>query len=116
MIYLASPYNHPDPAVRQARYDAACRAAAGLIRRGHVVFSPISHSHGIARYGLPVDWGFWERYDRQFLAACDELWVLMLDGWQASRGVQAEIAIAQSIGKAVRFVTEHAEEKAAVAG
>lgn len=26
-IYLASPYTHPDPAVRARRYLAACRAA-----------------------------------------------------------------------------------------
>lgn len=114
MIYLASPYSHPDPAVRQARFDAACRAAAELIRRGYVVFSPIAHSHCIAQHGLPLNWGYWERHDRRFLAACDELWVLQLDGWEHSRGVQAEIAIAKEMGKPVRFVseTELDEEKA----
>ncbi len=115
LTYLASPYSHPDPAVRQARFEAACRAAAELIRRGHLVFSPIAHSHCIAQHGLPMDWGFWEAQDRWLLAACDELWVLKLDGWQHSRGVQAEIAIARALGKAVRFVSESelAEEKTA---
>jgi len=28
MICLASPYTHPDPAVREARFQAACRQAA----------------------------------------------------------------------------------------
>ena len=28
MIYLASPYSHRDARVREARFDAACRAAA----------------------------------------------------------------------------------------
>ena len=28
MIYLASPYTHPDRDVRQERFEAACRAAA----------------------------------------------------------------------------------------
>jgi len=106
MIYLASPYSHPDAAVRQQRFESACRAAAELIRRGHVVFSPIAHSHGIAQHGLPVDWDFWEAQDRRLLAACDELWVLTLDGWRESRGVQAEIAIARAAGKPVRFVSE----------
>jgi len=79
------------------------------------VFSPVAHSHCIAQHGLPLDWGFWERQDRRLLAACDELWVLQLDGWEHSRGVQAEIAIARAAGKPVRFVseTELAEEKAA---
>lgn len=115
MIYLASPYTHPDAAVRQERFEAACRAAAELIRRGHIVFSPVAHSHGIAQHGLPVDWSFWERHDRRLLVACDELWVLKLDGWQQSRGVQAEIAIARELGKPVHFVSEAelAEEKTA---
>lgn len=104
MIYLASPYSHPDAAVRQRRFQAACRAAAELIRRGHVVFSPIAHSHAIAQHGLPVDWGFWEEQDRRLLAACDELWVLMLDGWEDSRGVQAEVAIARKLGKPVGYL------------
>lgn len=42
MIYLASPYSHPAPAVRQERYEAACAATATLTREGHPVFSPIS--------------------------------------------------------------------------
>jgi len=115
LTYLASPYSHPDAAVRQQRFEAACRVAAELIRRGHVVFSPIAHSHSIAQHGLPMDWGFWEAQDRRLLAACDELWVLKLDGWQHSRGVQAEIAIVRALGKPVRFVSEAelTEEKAA---
>lgn len=118
MIHLCTPYTSDDSAVRQNRFQAACRAAAELIRRGHVVFSPIAHSHAIAQHGLPLDWDFWERQDRRLLAACDELWVLQLDGWGQSRGVQAEIAIARAAGKPVRFVSEAelAEEKAAAAG
>lgn len=101
--------------MRQERFEAACRVAAELILRGHVVFSPIAHSHSIAQHGLPVDWGFWERHDRRLFAACDELWVLTLDGWRESRGVQAEIAIARAAGKPFRFVSEPelAEEQAA---
>jgi hypothetical protein len=71
--------------VRQERFEAVCRAAAVLSRRGHVVFWPIAHSHGIGQQGQPGDWNFWERHDRRLLAACDELWVLTLDGWQESR-------------------------------
>ena len=105
MIYLASPYSHTDLCVREARYDAACCAAAKLIAQGHVVFSPVAHSHGIVRYGLPVDWNFWERQDRRFVEMCDELWALKLDGWHESIGVQAEIDLALEIGKAVRFLS-----------
>lgn len=104
MIYLARPYSHPDPAVRQERFAAACRAAAELIRRGHVVFSPVAHSHAIAQHGLPLDWRFWSRHDRRYLEACDEVAVLMLDGWRESVGVRAEIAIARELDKPVRYL------------
>ncbi|MBN1341571.1 MAG: DUF1937 family protein [Phycisphaerae bacterium] len=104
MICLASPYSDPEPGVEEQRFEAVCRAAAALMQHGIEVFSPISHSHGIARFGLPKDWAFWQRYDGAFLAWCDELWVLMLGGWEQSVGVQAEIEIAREMGKPVRLV------------
>jgi len=104
MIYLASPYSDPDPGIEQHRFDAVCQAAAALMQRGMLVFSPIAHSHPIARFGLPKDWAFWHRYDRAFLAQCDELWVLMLPGWNRSVGVRAEMRIAMEMGKPVRLV------------
>ncbi len=104
MIYLASPYSHPDPAVREQRFHAACQAAVALLHAGRVVFSPIAHSHPLAQHGLPGNWHFWERYDRAFLELCDEVVVLMLDGWQESVGVQAEIRIARELGKPVRYL------------
>jgi nucleoside 2-deoxyribosyltransferase len=104
MIYLASPYSHPDPSVRERRFRAACRAAVALLHAGRVVFSPIAHSHPLAQHGLPGSWQFWERYDRAFLERCEEVVVLMLDGWQESVGVQAEIRIARELGKPVRYL------------
>jgi len=94
MIYLASPYSHPDPRMREERFRVACQAAAKLMRNGEVVFSPIAHGHCIAQHGLPTDWRFWERHDREQLMRCDEVVVLTMDGWRESEGVQAEIRIA----------------------
>ncbi|GIW90181.1 MAG: hypothetical protein KatS3mg109_0613 [Pirellulaceae bacterium] len=105
LVYLASPYSHADPQVRQARYQAACRAAAWLIGQGHLVFSPIAHSHGITQHGLPVDWDFWEEHDRRMLVACDRVVVLMLPGWRESLGVQAEVAIARELGKPLAYLS-----------
>ncbi len=104
MIYLASPYTHANPIIREQRFRAACRATAALIKAGAVVFSPIAHSHALAEHGLPTDWRFWERFDRAYLARCDQLVVLMLEGWKASVGVQAEIAIARELGKPVSYL------------
>ena len=104
MIYMASPYSHPDPAVRQRRFEAACQATVALMRAGLHIFSPLTHSHPLTRYGLAGDWKFWEPYDRAHLEACGVLAVLMLDGWKESTGVQAEISIAREMGKPVLMI------------
>jgi hypothetical protein len=104
MVYLGQPYSHQDPAVRQWRFEAACRATAALMRAGLVVFSPVAHSHPLTRYGLPGDWRFWERYDRAFLEACGALAILTLDGWKESVGVGAEIRIAFELGLPVFLI------------
>jgi hypothetical protein len=104
MIYLASPYSHPDPAVREQRFRAACRAVAELLLAGEHVFSPIVHSHPLVDYALPLTWAFWAGIDRAFLERSDELVVLMLDGWAHSVGVREELRIARELGKPVRFL------------
>jgi hypothetical protein len=104
VIYLASPYTDCDPAVRQQRFEAACLAASALIRQGKTVFSPIAHSHAICQFGLPLDWAFWEQHDLRYLEACDEVVVLMLDGWEKSRGIRAEIASARKMAKPVSYL------------
>ena len=104
MIYLASPYTHADARVREERFRAACRSAAALMQQGHVVFAPIVHGHPLVAEGLPIEWPWWERFDREHLSRCDEVVVLTLDGWEASAGVQAEIRIAEESGKPVRYL------------
>ena len=104
MIYLASPYSDPDPAVREARFQAVCRKAAAMLRCGVTVFSPIAHTHPIAAHGLPMEWAFWKAHDHAFLEACSEVRVLMLDGRRESKGLSAEIALASELRKPVVYV------------
>jgi len=58
----------------------------------------------LVEHGLPTDWAFWQHVDREHLERCDEMVVLMLDGWEESAGVQAEIRIARELGKPVRYL------------
>ena len=104
MIYLCSPYSHPDPTVREARFHAARAQAAAMLREGIQVFSPIAYSHSLVECGLPVEWHFWERLDRVLLEICSEVQVLMLDGWEESQGIQAEICLARELGKPVIYL------------
>lgn len=99
LIYLASPYSHPDADVRERRFQAVCKAAGELMQLGYVVFSPIAHSHSIAALcDMPKDWAFWERQDTAILGRCSAMIVLKLDGWEQSIGIKAEVEFAQKRG------------------
>lgn len=96
MIYLASPYSHPDPDVRTHRWSQVLDATAELMRQGLTVYSPIVHSHHVALFhDLPGDWAFWRDHCLGMLRRADQLLVLTLDGWTDSTGVLAEIHAAQ---------------------
>lgn len=103
MLYLASPYSHSHPAVREQRFHAACAAAAALMSAGHKMFSPIVHGHPLCGHGLPGDWTFWQSHARWHVERCDEVVVLMLDGWEESEGVKAEVELASELGKVVWY-------------
>jgi hypothetical protein len=82
----------------EARFTAACREAARFMRKGVMLFSPIAHTHPIAQFDLPKGWDFWERYDRIIMEKCSGVLVLMLDGWEQSKGVAGEVLIAEELG------------------
>ena len=96
MIYLASPYTSQDNSVVEERHSWAEHVTAKLMIKGFVVFSPIVHNHKLSQnYKLPKDYEFWEKYCLEMLSLASELYVLMLDGWEESKGVKAEIAFAK---------------------
>jgi hypothetical protein len=98
-VYLGSPYSHPDQRVIDWRHEQTQAATAYFMLHGHVIFSPICHTHR-----LPVgqkhylDFTFWMAQDLPILRQADELWVLMLPGWRESRGLSREIEEAQALG------------------
>lgn len=105
LIYLASPHSHPDAAVRQARYEAAVKAAARLFAEGRFVYSPIAHTHPIAIAGdIPPDFDHWRAYDRHILTLCDRIVVLKLEGWRESKGVQAELTMSVELNLPVEYM------------
>lgn len=105
LSYLAVPYSHEDPRVRERRFRCANAAAGWLMRKGMHVFSPISHTHPISVDGnLPGHFDYWERFDRAYLSCSHELYVLTLDGWKESKGVRAEIQIARGMDLPIRVI------------
>ena len=104
LVYLASPYTHPDAKVREERFKAAQDAATRLLKKGVFAFSPIAYNHPMhLDFNLPTDWNFWKPYDIAFLERCSEVLVLQLDGWDQSVGVAAEVEFARETGIPVNY-------------
>lgn len=108
-IYLASPYSHDDPEVMTQRYDLVLEVAGNITLAEYAVYSPIVHSHQMTvQGGLSGSWDFWQKIDRLFVCNCQELWVLTLPGWSQSKGVQAEIQLANDFNLPVYFIDRSA--------
>jgi len=104
LIYLASPYSDFDSRVRLARFHAVVIETAKMAREGHLVFSPICHSHPVATIGcLPLAFDYWQEWNREMLRRCEKLVVLKLDGWEESQGVQGEIEMAKALGMPIEY-------------
>lgn len=103
-IYLALPYSHNDPQVREARYRTATSIAAYLMKQGATVFSPITYGHQICQYGIDTSFKRWAELDYPMISWADEFWLLELDGHDISFGVQEELKQAMLVGtKIVRI-------------
>jgi len=99
-IYLAIPYS----GMELVSFELANQVASELMLKDNIVFSPISHSPPIVvQCGVPGNWDFWKAFDESFISWCDKVVVVKLNGWEHSKGVNAEMAIAQAIGRPVEF-------------
>jgi Domain of unknown function (DUF1937) len=104
LVYLAVPYSHESPAIREFRFHQANMKASDMMRDGIHVFSPISHTHPIALDGaLPTSWDFWKEYDRAILSTCCKLVILMIHGWDESKGIAGEVEIANELGIPIEY-------------
>jgi nucleoside 2-deoxyribosyltransferase len=105
-IYLAIPYSRHE----EVSFKLSNEIAAELIKKGHIVFAPISMSHPIAVYGnLKGDWETWKKIDFEFINWCDEVIVINFDNdaVENSTGVQEEIKYANILGKKVKYFYEN---------
>ena len=89
----------------EERFLKVTEIAAQLLNKGYNVYSPITHSHILAKYhSLPTEWKFWKKIDADYIEWADELWILCLNGWTESIGVSEEIIIAESLNKEIKYL------------
>lgn len=112
LIYLASPYTHADPVVREKRFHRVSRCAGWLMLNADIyLFSPISMCHQMWLEvrdipGAGFEWEFWANFDEVMINKCDEFWIYCAEGWEKSVGVTAEQKITANLGLPTRFVTD----------
>lgn len=110
-VYLAIPYS----GMEESSYEQATKATMLIINElGYNVFSPITHSHPIAKLGVKGTWDYWQKIDYQYLDWADEMWVLIpkegLTKILTSTGVVAETKYAVKNNKKVVFIAINNDE------
>ena len=101
-VYVAGPYLHKDKQLMKKRADTVSLYAANLINKKYLVFSPLSYGEVISKAVLdPTEW---YRQDLNVLRFCDRLDVMLMDGWQKSKGVKYEVETAQKLYMEIRFI------------
>jgi Domain of unknown function (DUF1937) len=110
-IYLASPYTAAQDETMEDRFCEAERCLAWLLDRKHWTYSPIVHCHALAkRFILPRDYAFWREYNYCMMTKANSLYVLTIDGWEESRGVQQEIAFAETLNLHTSFILPQSDD------
>lgn len=106
MIYLATPYTHADKHIEIQRFETVTKEAARIMELGQNVISPITHGVPLCmvNQNLPTDFLFWHNHCLDLLKRCDEMYVLEVDGWKESRGVQTEIEFARKRNIPIHFI------------
>lgn len=100
--YLASPYTHPSALVREQRYRDLQHYAGPLMAMGYYLYAPILNTHPVAsQYSLPMEFEWWEGFNRAFIERSAGIIVADMDGWRESRGVAHEIALGRELGLGV---------------
>ena len=108
ILYLAGPYSHSDPDIREGRYARITAVAAQLISKGRIVFSPLTMTHPIDRllagHSETLGSEYWVNFDESFMEFCSEIAVVMIDGWDKSSGVAREVKFFRDRGRPVHYI------------
>jgi hypothetical protein len=104
MIYVASPYSHRDPAIREHRFQMVEKYIVSELRQKMVAFSPIVYAHKMAvEFGLPTDAEYWKGFNNSIMRRCDSIVILRLKGWDRSKGVEYERQLAEELHMPVNY-------------
>lgn len=105
-IYIASPYSHPSKLIMYERcHQITCIGARLTKIYGYAFILPILTSVQLQQVeDFDHTFNQWRTIDLTFIMRVDEVWVVMLPGWEESIGVTAEIDFAIKNNIPVKFL------------
>lgn len=110
LIYIACPYSHPNPEIKNKRREIATQVAGELFAQGKLVYSPLTHVVPLFEsQGKTASWATAMRLDKALISRCQEMLVITIPGWEESVGVTEEIEYAQELGLKVSYFEPSAE-------
>lgn len=105
MIFVSTPYYHPDSVVVQDRVRILSHYCGKLLKEGKWNVSPITHGTTITKHiVLPMDFEFWQHISFEMINVCKEMHVLMMEGWKQSIGVIGEISHAKKKKIPIKYI------------
>ena len=102
--YLASPFEHKNPDVMEARCESVRLITSSLVAKGDVVFSPIAYTENSE---LPEPPQGWLKFDLAMLQCADLLLIACMPGHQDSAGIKQEIEFAASFSPYYLILVEY---------
>ena len=90
LVYVAGPYSAPTPAERAANIEAAWTVGYQVASLGAY---PVVPHMNTAHMDDLQDWQWWIDATLELMLRCNA--VLMMEGWEASRGARGEEAAAK---------------------
>jgi hypothetical protein len=104
-IFIAGPYNHADSEIMANRLEEIRKYCVLQFKNGNIPISALLMGLSFASSGdLPTDTETWLNFCKEILSVCDELHVLMVDGWDKSSGVANEVKIAIELNIKVVYI------------
>ena len=104
-IFVISPYTHDDSDIVRNRVDHAEMYLASLTMAGYVAYSTIAAmEHLTKKFDLPTDYAYWKEHCHKMISCAKEVYVLCLDGWEDSVGVQDELSVARELSKKITYI------------
>lgn len=104
-IFVAGPYNASDKSIMENRMNTIKDYCVKQFLEGNSPISALLMGLVYAQHAnLPTDTNTWRTFSETLLKGCDELHVLMLDGWEQSSGVKSEIESATKLNISIKYI------------